>query len=156
MIYKWNGYAYKVPAQKVGEEIEKIEAAKGAVTRQSVLEAALDENNVLHSLFEWDDTKAAEQYRLKQASTLLSNLHIVTEKGKTVRAVVNIRINQPSTEGTFINIKKAMEEATTRDTVLRNALAEYQAVQRKYDNLIEFENVNAAIEEAAERIEGEH
>lgn len=81
---------YKADAQKVADEI-----GDKKVTPQEILEKARDETSELHKCFEWDDSVAAERYRLQQAGNVLRMLvftpktseeqpvrcfHITTEK----------------------------------------------------------------------------
>ena len=74
MVYKYkNGISYSVPAQVVGKQFEKIEKKYGELNSQNVLDSARSEKSPIHDLFEWDDTQAAEKYRLSQASKLIVN-----------------------------------------------------------------------------------
>ena len=60
---------YKADAQKVADEI-----GDKKVTPQEILEKARDETSELHKCFEWDDSVAAERYRLQQAGNVLRML----------------------------------------------------------------------------------
>ena len=60
---------FKAEAQKVADEI-----GENKVTPQEVLEKARDENSELHKCFEWNDSVAAEKYRLQQARAIIINL----------------------------------------------------------------------------------
>lgn len=148
MVYQWR-YSMKVPAQKAGQEIERIEKKYGAATPENVLEESRKENSVLHPLFEWDDEKAAEKYRLHQASVIICNLR-VTEEGKkeapAVRAFVNVSEEK---KGSFMSVMKALEMKQTREVVLRRALMELREFEQKYKDLQELSDVIAAIEKVA-------
>lgn len=65
VVWKFNNL-YKADAEKVSKEIESIPNA----TPSSILEFARNENSELHKCFEWDDTVAAEKYRLQQARNI--------------------------------------------------------------------------------------
>ena len=69
VVWKFNNL-YKADAEKVSKEIESISNA----TPSSILEYARNENSELHKCFEWDDTVAAEKYRLQQARNIVCNL----------------------------------------------------------------------------------
>ena len=78
--YSWRGgFAYKVPASTVGSALESIEARDGNVTSQSFLEYSRPEDSATHSMFEWDDTIAAEKYRLRQAGAIINQLEVKIE-----------------------------------------------------------------------------
>lgn len=148
MVYEWK-YRMKVPAQKAGQEIERIEKKYGAVTPETVLEESRKESAVLHPLFEWDDEKAAEKYRLHQAGVIICNLRVATEgkeEAPAVRAFVNVSEEK---KGTFMSVMKALEMKQTREVVLRRALMELREFEQKYKDLQELADVIAAIEKVA-------
>lgn len=62
----------------------------GKLTAESVLAEAQDVSSPIHSLFEWDDTIAAHEYRLEQARRVV-RMTITTVEGETVRAFVHLR-----------------------------------------------------------------
>lgn len=139
MVYSWKTYGYKVPAQVVGEHLEKLQESGKAITAETVLESARDESSPIHDLFEWDDTVAAEAYRRGQASRVITNIHVEkkTTEGKTLklRAYVDTTMEK---RGTFVNIEHAFKNVDTREIVLARAYNELRAFERKYRDLQEF------------------
>jgi hypothetical protein len=57
------------------EELAK--AANGDLKPSAVLAEARKKTSVLHRMFEWNDTKAAEKYRLFQARELIASVQYV-------------------------------------------------------------------------------
>ncbi|MEE8568074.1 MAG: hypothetical protein V3S81_05645 [Anaerolineales bacterium] len=49
------------------------------LTASAVVEDARDPKSPLHSFFEWDDKKAAHQYRINQARDIIRNVRIQTD-----------------------------------------------------------------------------
>lgn len=148
MVYSWK-YNMKVPAEKAGKEMERIERKHGEVTPENVLEESRAEGATLHNLFEWDDTVAAEKYRLNQAGLIIRNLTVTIETVETkptMRAYVNV---SDDTKGRFISITNAMSNEDTREIVLRNALAELKEFRKKYSDLQELSEVFSAIDKIA-------
>lgn len=153
--YEYVGRSFNVSARIVGAEMEKIEKRDGQVTSRSLLEAGRPEDSALHKLFEWDDSKAAELYRLKQATDVITHIHIVVEEKpeQPYRAFVNIQESSGQIEsGRFINIRSAMENEETRRIVLNTAISEAKRFSQKYASYKELSEVFEAIEVAAERI----
>lgn len=75
----------------------------GRLTPAEVLDEARNPDSPLHDQFTWDDTEAAEKYRLGQASRLIVRLRInVTVHSVPVRAPVYVR--DPEVAGSFRNI----------------------------------------------------
>lgn len=155
--YSWKGgYNFKVSADTVGGVLNRIEQTEGQVTKESFLDYSRDENSETHSLFEWDDSIAAEKYRLATAGKIISQLEVtiihedtqpreITAQIETeepqerkISAFVNIAPKAPAVGATYYNVSRAMSDADTRKQVLKNALSELQAFERKYRNFTEF------------------
>lgn len=64
-------------AQKVANEIASIGEE---ATPKQIVDKARNEEAELHKCFEWDDSKAAELYRLRQARTVIGNLVIIRQE----------------------------------------------------------------------------
>lgn len=76
----------------------------GRLTPAEVLEEARNPDSPLHDQFNWNDTEAAEKYRLGQASRLIVRLRVnVTVHSVPVRAPVYVR--DPEVAGSFRNIE---------------------------------------------------
>src|SRR5690606_23964207 len=79
-----------VTNSKIVAELERIRSKHNGVLRpKDVLAAARNSRNPLHSQFCWDDSVAAEKYRLQQAQTLIISVKVV--KPATAGAVVRVR-----------------------------------------------------------------
>lgn len=156
--YAWKrGYQYKVSADTVGGVLNRIEKEEGKVTRESFLDYSRNENSETHEMFEWDDTVAAEKYRLATAGKIINQLEvtIVYEESepreikaqikyddepqqKTVSAFLNVSPKTPTAPAVYYNAHRAMSDEDTRRQVLRNAMFELRAFERKYHDLEEF------------------
>lgn len=155
-VYEYVGRSFNVPAQKAGEVFEKIEKRDGALTPMAVVDEARPEDSVLHKVFEWNDAKAAEKYRLVQAGNIIRCIVRLPEKQeeKVTRAFVNIKpIDDRQKEpGTYMNVRSAFENPESREVVLSNARYEMRLFKRKYSQLLELSKVFAAIDEVLEEV----
>lgn len=108
---------YKADAQKVADEI-----GNDKITPQEMIEKARNEQSELHKCFEWNDTVAAEKYRLQQARNVLSMLVF---KPKTEEEQP-VRIFSLTTEkSTYQPTKQFLVQADEYQDLLKRALAEY-------------------------------
>lgn len=168
MVYDWkNGARISADAQKVGEELEKIEY-KDAKT---VLEAARkNKRSELHKCFEWDDSQAAEQYRLSQAGLILRALvtnEEVEDEGeiKTVqiRALESVRFESDDSEEntenkrmTYIPTRAALSTPALREQImdrLENTISEAETTAKNYSYLVPaFKKTQNKLKEARESI----
>ena len=139
------GFNFKVPAQVVGETLEEL-AQNGDLTSTRFLEASRPEDAPTHNLFEWNDSIAAERYRLQQATIAINSVEvqIVNESNASVisqAAFVNVVSKAPARSGSFTPIEVALSDENMRSTLLLNALNELKAFRRKYSQLSELADV---------------
>ena len=130
----------KADAAKVYKEIGTKD-----ITPESVLEKARDEDTELHKCFEWDDTIAAEKYRLQQARQIIQLLVTVPDKKEEPPK----RVFQVSSEkNTYQPIKFFMKNEEEATILLNRAIEELRAFQKRYSSLKgDLEQVFAAIDE---------
>ena len=108
-------------------------------------------NCISHKCFEWNDGIAAEKDRESQARQIINQIVVKVEtpsKPAEIRAFVNVA-PQSQRQGSFISTITAMQNETTRAQILRIALSELKAFQRKYAGFKEFSEVFKAIEEVS-------
>ncbi len=149
--YAWRpGSRISIDAAKAGRELAQIEKKEGALTPETVLERARSHNSSLHDHFEWDDTKAAEQHRLGQASELIRSITVDVsrsnvEPAKPIRAFVNVVERD---ERHYVSTARALGDDELRQQVLARAWADLEAWRKRYAELSDFAAVFAAIDQA--------
>lgn len=135
--YSWNvtGF-YKQDANEVGRELEKIEV----LIPENVVNVARDENNILHEMFEWDDSIAGEKYRKQQASKIIANISVKViaedKPNKLVRAFVTTKKNSG-----FKPIEKVVKDVDQYALLLDKAYRELNYIKIKYENLKEIQEL---------------
>lgn len=156
--YTWSGPQYAVSAEKVAEHLHKLEKENGSVTREDFLESARSEDSEMHKLFEWDDTVAAEKFRLRQATDIIHSIKVtVVEEEKepvSVRAFVIPDYTGKAAvgnKGGYINIRKATGNTDTKDMLLQDARKNARWFMDKYRSIGELAEVVTAIEGFLER-----
>lgn len=152
MVYQWNGYNFPVKAETVGKEFERIEQENGSIQPEDIVNEARPKDSVIHPLFEWNNKKAAEAYRVEQAKNIIRCLIVKndnTNEPATVRAYVNV--NDSRKKGLFINVRSAMQNRETREIVLKAAMAELASFKRKYSTFLEFSKIFAEIDALTQR-----
>lgn len=133
VVWKFNNL-YKADAEKVSKEIESISNA----TPSSILEFARNEESELHKCFEWDDTVAAEKYRLQQARNIVCNL--VYQEKKEEPTKLRVFYNQSSTN-TYQPTRVLVRNEDTYKELLMQAKSELRAFKNKYKMLTELEDI---------------
>lgn len=133
---------HKANAQLVAEEIASIGEN---VTPAQIVVKARDGGTELHKCFEWDDSVAAEKYRLFQARQVVCHLVIretVRENRPPIRFMLQAK-NGAGYEPTKIIYKDPDKYQELLDGVLR----ELVAIRNKHSNLLELEEVFDAIDD---------
>lgn len=125
----------------VGERLEALrQQAEGELTPSAVVNDARSQGSPLHSFFEWDNTEAAEQYRLHQARNLIRSVVVTygndpVASTRSVVAFVNIKTADAQF---YTSTAAAMSDREQRAIVLRQAWQDLQAFRRRYGELAEF------------------
>lgn len=142
MVYQWkSGSVASVSAQIAGEAFERIRVEhNGRLTQEDVVNEAKSEDSPLHPAFEWDNEKAAHQWRLEQAGYMIRHLVVSMEtsegeKRPAVRAFVNVERDR---DRSYTSLAHAMSDEELRSQVVNKAWAELESWRRRYEELSEF------------------
>jgi hypothetical protein len=117
-----------------------VEESGGTITPKQIVAFAANEATALHSLFLWDNDEAAQLYRESQAAKYLRAVVTMVPRPDgppiTVRAFVSLSSDRESS-GAYRPIMQVLDDDEQRETLLRDALTELAALQRKYGHLEE-------------------
>lgn len=142
--YQWGeGYQPKLDANIVGGVVEQIEDEYGSVTKEIFLEKSRPEDSATHSLFEWDNDKAAENYRLEQARKTIGCLRVVYSSPKNadvpVKAFVNV--SEFTEKAQYRNIEVVMNDEDSKETYLTRIRHELNSFVRRNQNVEELADI---------------
>jgi polynucleotide 5'-kinase involved in rRNA processing len=129
----------------VHQALLAIAKRDGTITPEVVVAEAADQTSPLHRVFEWDDSAAAEQWRLVQARSLMRRYRIVIETSE--EETVKVRAFSHTGTG-YQRTDEAMAEPASRDFIFAQAVRELAALRRKYQALVDFD---AVIKESAKK-----
>lgn len=142
--YSWgDGWKPKMDANIVGGVVEKIEAEHGEVTKELLLEESRPEDSITHSLFEWDNNKAAEKYRLDQAKHTINALRVVwvTPENKEVPVKAFVNVSELTDKTKYRNVELALREEDSREAYLKRIRNELEAFIRRNRNIEELADI---------------
>lgn len=138
-------------------ELKKLQKRSGKLKPEDVVDAASYEDHPLHEYFEWDDTEAAEQYRLEQARHLIRTVKVkfTDSKGGTqeIRTYTSTRPIGYG-EGDYFTTEKVMATEALREVALNNAFRELEICQDKYEQLVELTPVFQALDKVKAKHKG--
>lgn len=125
----------------------------GLLDPHDVVEAARSPKSHLHDHFEWDDTLAAEGFRIVQARGLIQKikLTVLREEGGDRRVNVHVVREHQSlhqdrkTGGGYRQIGTILSDKELAQQLLDEALEDLRALQKKYAALKELKDVWKAV-----------
>ena len=134
---------FKADADLVAREILSIGET---APPEKIVEKARDESTELHKCFDWDDTSAAEKYRLYQARKVVNCLVIKRPEGQENKPLVRTfyKVDRSHDSG-YRATELIVRNQDAYDALLQQAYAELHAFKVKYKMLTELEEIFALI-----------
>lgn len=134
-IYKGKIGLSDPEAQIIGEELESF---GGKFTPADIVKAARPERARLHKYFDWDDSHAAENYRLHQARQLVQRIRIVVVAGGTkmeTRAFHSVLVKvkeEEKPQPRYVPLRNIRKSKSLQEQVLGQALRELEGWRNRY------------------------
>lgn len=155
--YSWKiGRGYTTPASVVGSILADIEQKEGGIKPESFVDRARPINSPTHDMFEWNDAKCGEQYRLSQARKIIGSITILRIENKEPTKVVRAFVSSPPTETEprrYESIKIVMDDSFKRAALFEQAKREIFQWRERYKALSEFaqlfDQIDALMKEMA-------
>ena len=107
----------------------------GGITAMMVLTAATNKRSALHPKFEWDDSKAGNEYRLEQARRLIRTVRIIEDDKPAQLIHVPSIDRSESFEGVYKAASVIVLNKTDFQLALDAALTRLQSAQRAVEEL---------------------
>ncbi len=156
MVYKWRvGYNFKADPEKAANVMNKL-AKTGQLNAENLVEVSRPKNAPLHDDFEWDDTKAAENWRKQQGRCMINSLLMVPEETghkskEPIRAFFKVEhMESAQYESTEVLIRTQ----DGRDALREQAQKELSSYRQKYRSVLEWTGAKAEIDKAIDLIQG--
>lgn len=142
---------------EVSGELLRIAADHGGLLRAAdVVREAADAASPLHSYFEWDDTEAAQLYRLQQARQLIRvvvQVQQYDEQTYRVRTFVSLTEDRVQEGGGYRVMTSVLSSPNERARLLNQAMRELNNFKVKYQELTELIGIFRAIDRASRTID---
>jgi hypothetical protein len=147
-IIRWSlNNIFKADPTKCYEEICEI---GDEVKPEQVLAKAKNEDSELHKCFDWNDTSAAEKYRLFQAKQVINHLIVIKrDVEEPEKEPVQFRVmlkNEKSYDSGYKQTIVMVRDEDEYRKMLEQAYAELKAFKKKYACLSELSDILAMIE----------
>ena len=138
----------------VEEAIRALERG-GRLTPESVVAAARDPQSPLHDRFEWDDTAAANAWRLVQARQLIRSVHVnVTVDDRVISTVHYVRDPMVEAEDQgYVSVDQLRSEPDNARAMLRYEVSRALACLQRAEDLAAVLGVQAEVQASVRRLE---
>jgi len=132
---------------------------EGKFNQRDILEFARSPNTALHKFFTWDDSEAAEKYRLIQAQRLIIRYELKVVRpdkpAATVRQFISLTTDRKRGGGGYRRVEDVMADDAMRAQMLTDAKAALGSLRNKYATLQELAGVWTAFDAVMASDDGE-
>lgn len=149
----------------VARELHKIAKRDGGLKPSDVVDYARPKSSPLHRYFEWDNTKAAERFRLVQAMHLIRMVRIKIsmddKQDRQVRMLVHVltdedrlgenKMARGPCRGSYVSMIDVLSNSDYRQQMLEDAKSDLESFRRKYSILSELAEVCEAVDRFLEK-----
>lgn len=144
----------KAREDAIRERLAKL-ARAGRLTPDQVVADARKPTSPLHDEFEWDDSKAAQKYRLEQARGLIASVEVqIQTTSRIVTSVAYVRDPRLSgREQGYVSTVTLRDEKDVARDALRNEAARAHAYLERVRSLAVALGLEGEVEEIMERFE---
>lgn len=152
MVYE--NYRYKFPgmfpvsAQVAGQELHRIYQEHGKLQAADIVDESRPESAPLHPCFEWNDQRAAELYRQRQARKLVECIITVEETAKHEPVEVRAYLH---TAGSYQPTEVVKASVDMHQEFVKSAIRDLEAFQRRLDTFVSLrpiEELKTAVKKA--------
>ena len=136
--------------QIVGDKLQELRDKNNGLTASIVIEEAKHKTSVLHGAFEWDDSKAAHQWRLHSARHLMRSVEIVSTSAEgDTRSLPAFVFVKTESGPQYESLARVLSDKELRTQVLERA-------EQRYKEYEEFLNVFESFGKTRQKLEQKH
>ena len=141
-----------IDATEANAEMDAIRQEKGQLTADLLLERAKDGSNILHSAFEWDDSKAGRLYRRSQAMQMIKSIEVIYEETPAVETtikywqIVEDKDEKDKVAKSYVTKEEALMNPEQRAKMVSGAYKMLRDFRKKYKELDELDAFHSLID----------
>ncbi len=122
----------KIKPDALAKELLRVRDVCG-LSAPTLLEESRPKKAVLHNEFTWDDSKAAEQWRLEEAGNIIRSVQVVYEHGPSEPQRAYVIEERPAdSSATYAPVHEVLERQSSKDRLILELLADLQAFRRRF------------------------
>lgn len=126
---------------------------RGVLLAEEVVKHARKKSSPIHKHFNWDDSEAAELWRIRQARELIRvAVEYIGESKQPIRVFVSLKPDREKNGGGYRSMVTVMNDDQMREQFLSDALEDMEIFRDKYKSLKELAEVFAAMQRTEIRL----
>jgi hypothetical protein len=128
-------------------QLEQVRKDYGRLTPRNVVDAARDPANPLHRRFEWDDSVAAERYRLAQARQLIQTVRCSFVSPTSGATSVRVFHSVPATGSApaYEPLADIVADPVTEKVLEAEMRRDWKSFEARYRHLAEFNRLFGSV-----------
>lgn len=137
------------------QELERISARNGGILKpEDIVNDARNPKSPLHKRFDWNNTKAAYEWRLLQARNLIRVVVQIIPNGTSEpsRVWVSLMQDQNKKGGGYRPLISVLSNEELRRQLLEEALRDMECFSQKYYHLNELATLFSAIKKVKKKL----
>jgi hypothetical protein len=148
-VYK--RYKQKMKNKRIVQELKRIAEKHGNLLKpEIVVQYARQKTSPLHKYFEWNNSEAAEKYRIWQARQLLAvTVEYISSSKEPVQVFVSLRPDRKT--GGYRVLSEVLTDAEMRQQMLADAKGDMDVFIQKYNRLKELAYVFSAMKKVLKK-----
>lgn len=111
------------------------------LTPEVVVVDAIRKDSPLHKHFCWDNDEAAHRYRLEQARALIRHFKITIDRPGRDEPITVRSFQFITSQDRYQRTEAVLQNEAWKDEVLARAAAELRSFRKKYQNLVDVEDL---------------
>lgn len=134
--------------KKQQAELRSLEKRDGTLSPQRVVEFARNKRTELHKRFDWDDTKAAEKWRLYQARAIIQVVvNVIDTRKGPIESRAYVSLDRDRGKNGYRTIVSVLDDPELRAELLEQAKNEAHLWSVRYKELTELARIHDAIKQ---------
>jgi hypothetical protein len=129
----------------IKSELDRLHNRRGSLTPQAVVEAAKKKDSPLHDHFTWDNSKAAQKFRLLEAAFLIRTVRVNVSYGEETHRAPAYLLPVRG-ESSYRQTQDVMGNAELSVAMLDLARAELGAFRKRFGTLHALAGLMSAID----------
>jgi len=127
--------------KKVKQELEEIRRQHNGLLRpEDIVKYAKNKNTALHKQFEWDESKAAHEYRITQAMGIIRRIKVNIYEDEKKEKIIKVRQyvslpNDRNSEKIYREITEVLSKESLKLNYLESVQSEYESMKIKLKSI---------------------